>query len=109
MSVGYTDDFLSDKDSRKSTSDYVLTLGGGVVSWRSIKKKCTVDSTTQSECVAPYEAADQSRNIPYFAPQFTLHRFLSLSNFYQQLYLSILWVKRPYEETMNQYAEVEDE
>ena len=46
MSIGYTDDFLSDKDSRKSTSDYVLNLGGGVVSWRSIKKKCTIDSTT---------------------------------------------------------------
>jgi len=32
---GYTDsDFMSDKDSRKSTSGYVFTLGGGAISWR---------------------------------------------------------------------------
>ena len=36
--IGYTDsDFMSDKDLRKSTSGHVFTLGGGVVSWRSIK------------------------------------------------------------------------
>ena len=32
--IGYTDsDFQSDIESRKSTSRYVFTLGGGAVSW----------------------------------------------------------------------------
>ena len=36
--VGYTDsDFMSDKDSRRSTSGHVFTLGGVAISWRSIK------------------------------------------------------------------------
>ena len=29
--------FLSDRDSHKFTSNFVFTLGGGVVSWRSLK------------------------------------------------------------------------
>ena len=50
--VGYTDsNFMSDKDSRKSTSGHLFTLGGGVVSWRSIKHKCIADSTTEAEYV----------------------------------------------------------
>ena len=33
ISVGYMDsDFMSDKDSRKSTSGYVFMLGGGTIS-----------------------------------------------------------------------------
>ena len=36
--ISYTDsDFMSNKDLRKSTSGHVFTLGGGAVSWRSIK------------------------------------------------------------------------
>ena len=35
--IGYTDsDFQSDIDSRKSTSGYVFTFGGGAISWRSV-------------------------------------------------------------------------
>ena len=37
--IGYTDSaFQSDPDFRKSTSRYVFTLGGGAISWRSIKQ-----------------------------------------------------------------------
>ena len=37
--IGYTDsDFQSDKDSRKSTSGSIFTLGGGTVVWRCIKQ-----------------------------------------------------------------------
>ena len=55
--VEYTNsDFMSDKDSRKSTSGHLFTLGGGAVSWRSIKHKCIVDSTTEAEYVAAKEA-----------------------------------------------------
>ena len=36
--IKYTNsNFYSDTDLRKSTSGYVFTLGGTVVSWRSIK------------------------------------------------------------------------
>ncbi|XP_050255054.1 secreted RxLR effector protein 161-like [Quercus robur] len=37
--IGYTDfDFQSDHDFRKSTSGCVFTLGGGAISWRSVKQ-----------------------------------------------------------------------
>ena len=59
--VGYTDsDFMSDKDSRKSTSGYVFMLGGGAISWRSIKQECTADSTSEAEYVAACEAAKEA-------------------------------------------------
>ena len=59
--VGYTDsDFMSDKDSKKSTSGYVVTLGSGVISWRSVKQSCIVDSTTEAEYMAASEAAKEA-------------------------------------------------
>ena len=59
--VGYTDsDFMLDKDSRKSTSGYVFMLGGGAISWRSIKQECTADSTSEAEYVAACEAAKEA-------------------------------------------------
>ena len=57
---GYTDsDFMSDKHLRKSTFEHLFTLGGGVMSWRSIKQKCIVDSTTEAEYVSACEAAKE--------------------------------------------------
>ncbi|KAH9725006.1 Integrase catalytic domain-containing protein [Citrus sinensis] len=59
--MGYTDsDFMSDKDSRKSTSGYVFTLGSGAISWRSVKQSCIVDFTTEAEYVAASEAAKEA-------------------------------------------------
>ena len=56
--ISYTDsDFQSDFDFKKSTSGCVFTLGGGAISWRSIKKSCIVDSTMEAEYIAAYEAA----------------------------------------------------
>ncbi|KAH9753253.1 Integrase catalytic domain-containing protein [Citrus sinensis] len=61
MVLGYTDsDFMSDKDSRKSTSGYVFTLGSGAISWRSVKQSCIADSTTEAEYVAASEAAKEA-------------------------------------------------
>ncbi|XP_075083452.1 secreted RxLR effector protein 161-like [Nicotiana tabacum] len=58
--IGYTDsDFQSDRDSRKSTSRYVFTLGGGAISWRSIKQSCAADSTMEAEYMAASEAAKE--------------------------------------------------
>ncbi|XP_075076392.1 secreted RxLR effector protein 161-like [Nicotiana tabacum] len=59
--IGYTDsDFQSDRDSRKSTSGNVFTLGGGAISWRSIKQTCVADSTMEAEYVATSEAAKEA-------------------------------------------------
>ncbi|XP_075088346.1 secreted RxLR effector protein 161-like [Nicotiana tabacum] len=58
--IGYTNsDFQSDRDSRKSTSGNVFTLGGGAISWKSIKKTFVVDSTMVAECVVASEAAKE--------------------------------------------------
>ncbi|KAH9723681.1 hypothetical protein KPL70_007198 [Citrus sinensis] len=59
--VGYTDsDFMSDKDSRKSTSGYVFSLGSGAISWMSVKQYCIIDSTIKAEYVATSEAAKEA-------------------------------------------------
>ena len=58
--IGYTDsDFQSDKDSRKSTSGSIFTLGGGAVVWRSIKQSSISDSTMEAEYIAACEAAKE--------------------------------------------------
>ncbi|KAH9769280.1 Integrase catalytic domain-containing protein [Citrus sinensis] len=59
--VGYTDsDFMLDKDSRKSTSGYMFTLGSEAISWRSVKQSYIADSTTEVEYVAASEAAKEA-------------------------------------------------
>ncbi|XP_075085035.1 secreted RxLR effector protein 161-like [Nicotiana tabacum] len=59
--IGYTDsDFQSDRDSRKSTSGYDFTLGGGAISWRSIKQSCVANSTMEAEYVAASEATKEA-------------------------------------------------
>ncbi|XP_070032766.1 secreted RxLR effector protein 161-like [Nicotiana tomentosiformis] len=59
--IGYTDsDFQSDRDSRKSTSRYVFTLGGGAISWRSIKQSCVANSTMEAEYVTASEATKEA-------------------------------------------------
>ncbi|RVW36801.1 Retrovirus-related Pol polyprotein from transposon TNT 1-94 [Vitis vinifera] len=59
--IGYTDsDFQSDQDSRKSTSGNVFVLGGGAISWRSIKQTCVADFTMEAEYVAASEAAKEA-------------------------------------------------
>ena len=59
--TGYTDsDFQGDKDSRKSTSGAVFTLGGAAIVWRSIKQGCIADSTMEAEYVAACEAAKEA-------------------------------------------------
>ena len=58
--IEYTNyDFQSDKDTRKSTSRSVFTLGGGTIVWRSTKQAYTTDSTMEAEYVAACEAAKE--------------------------------------------------
>ena len=59
--IRYTDsDFQSAGDLRKSTSGYVLKLGGATVSWRSIKQSCIADSTMEAKYVVALEAAKEA-------------------------------------------------
>eukprot|EP00253_Pinus_taeda_P032277 PITA_32277 len=58
--IGYSDlDFDGDKEIRISTSGYVMSLGSGVVTWRSRKQSVPVDSTTEAKYVAAVEATNE--------------------------------------------------
>ena len=59
--IGYIDsDFMSDKDSRKSTSRSVFTFGGGAVVWRSVKQSSIADSTMEGEYIVACEATKEA-------------------------------------------------
>ena len=50
---GYSDaNWISNMKDIKSTSGYVFTLGGVVVSWKSSKQTCIAKSTMESEFIA---------------------------------------------------------
>lgn len=58
--TSYTNsDFQADKDERKSTSGYVYVMGGGAISWRSVKQHCLADSTTKAEYIAACETTKE--------------------------------------------------
>lgn len=44
--------WVSDNDEVSSTSGYVFTLGGGAISWKSVKQSCIASSTMESEFIA---------------------------------------------------------
>jgi hypothetical protein len=48
-----------DKDSRRSTTGYVFTIGGTTVSWISKMQKVVALSTTEVEYVAATEASKE--------------------------------------------------
>ena len=59
--IGYTDSyFQSNRESRKSISRYVFSLGGGAISWRSVKQSSIVDSTREAEYIVAIEAAKEA-------------------------------------------------
>ncbi|XP_065627553.1 secreted RxLR effector protein 161-like [Quercus suber] len=59
--ISYTNsDFQPDLNFRKSTSGYVFTLGGGAISWRSVKQSYIADSIMEVEYVAACEAAKEA-------------------------------------------------
>ena len=50
---GYCDaNLILDNDETNSTNGYVITLGGGAISWKSSKQTCNARSTMESEFVA---------------------------------------------------------
>ena len=61
LPIGYTDSyFQADRDSRKSTSKFVFTFGGGAISWRSIKQSSIADSTMEAKYIVASEAANEA-------------------------------------------------
>ena len=59
--IGYTDsDFYSELEFKKSTLGYVFTLGGGAISWRSVKQSSIADSTMEAEYIAASEVAKEA-------------------------------------------------
>ncbi|RVW40094.1 Retrovirus-related Pol polyprotein from transposon TNT 1-94 [Vitis vinifera] len=67
--VGYNDsDMAGDVDNRRSTSGYLMTFSGGVVSWQSRLQKCVALSTTKAEYIAAAEACKELfKNSTYHA------------------------------------------
>jgi hypothetical protein len=50
---GYNDaNYISDADELKATSEYVFTLGDGVVSWKSCKQTILTRSIMEAELAA---------------------------------------------------------
>ena len=51
--VAYVDaDFASDRKNRRSTTGYVIMLGGGAISWKSKQQDHVTTSTMEAEYVA---------------------------------------------------------
>ena len=50
---------VGDKDSRRSTIGYVLTMGGTIVSWISKLQKVVALSTIEAEYVATIQASKE--------------------------------------------------
>jgi hypothetical protein len=57
---GYVDSYMAgDKDSRRSTTGYVFTIGGTTLSWILKLKKVVALSTTEAEYVAATKASKE--------------------------------------------------
>ena len=73
--IGYIDsNFQSDLGFRKSTSGCVFTLGGGAISWRSVKQSCIVDSTMEAKYVAACEATKEAVWVKKFLSNLSVMR-----------------------------------
>ncbi|XP_043703078.1 secreted RxLR effector protein 161-like [Telopea speciosissima] len=58
--VGYSDsDYSGCTDDMKFTSGYIFLMGGGPISWKSVKQTIIASSTMQAEFVALFEATKQ--------------------------------------------------
>ena len=60
--IGYVDsDFPSDLDKRRSTTGFVFTMCGGVVSWKASLQLVVALSTTEAEYIALTKAVKEAK------------------------------------------------
>ncbi|GKC58333.1 hypothetical protein Tco_1085931 [Tanacetum coccineum] len=73
---GYVDsDYAGDLDGSKSTTGYVFTLSGGIVSWVSKLQSVMAMSTTEAEYVAAAQASKEAIVIVAMAAKFEIEKF----------------------------------
>ncbi|XP_070044974.1 uncharacterized protein [Nicotiana tomentosiformis] len=61
LAEGYSDaNRITGSSEINSTSGYVFTIGGGVVSWKSSKQTCIARSTMESEFIALDKAGEEA-------------------------------------------------
>jgi hypothetical protein len=82
---GFCDsDWANDPESRKSTTGFVFTIGGGAVSWMSRRQSVVALSTAEAEYVAACEAAMEavaaSNILQEALPQKTVELKLGIDN-----------------------------
>ena len=59
---GYCDaDYAGDTGDRRSVSGHTFLLGGGPVTWSSVKQRCVSTSTTEAEYISLSEASKQGQ------------------------------------------------
>ncbi|KAK9100306.1 hypothetical protein Scep_023736 [Stephania cephalantha] len=64
---GYNDaNWIFDNTETKSTSGYVITLGGAAISWKSTKQTCIARSTMESEFIALDKATEEAELLRNF-------------------------------------------
>ena len=58
---GYCDaNWISDTEESLATSGYIYTLGGGAISWKSVKQTCGTGSTMEAEFIALEKAGAEA-------------------------------------------------
>ena len=72
---GYTDsDMAGDLDNSKSTTGYLFTFSGGVISWQSKLQKCVALSRTEVEYIAATEAGKEMIWLKRFLQELDLNQ-----------------------------------
>ena len=57
--IRYSDsDFTRCQDSRRSTSNYIYLITGGIISWKIVKQTLVTSSTMTTEFITCYEASN---------------------------------------------------
>ncbi|KAL0438737.1 UNVERIFIED_CONTAM: Retrovirus-related Pol polyprotein from transposon TNT 1-94 [Sesamum latifolium] len=87
----YNANWVTDNDEVSSTSDYIFTLGGGAISWKSAKQTCIVRSSMESEFIALELAGQEAewlRNLVSDVPLWG-HLYLFLCTMTHKLLLGL--------------------
>ena len=77
---GFSDtNWIFDSDEMKSTSGYIFTLRGGVISWKSAKQTCITRFTMEIEFIALEKASSEAECLTNLLADIFLWTRLALS------------------------------